>query len=330
MQGPTNPSLGSGWSRDTVARAAARVDPTASTVLGALRDRAGLETWAVVYRVDGHWEVLRTLGRSGERHDADPDTVKDCLSVLLEGTDLLQRPALAPRVAQVPELRHLAAVGIASYVGVPLHDDAGHVVGVLCGFDPHEQTDELEAHRPYLALVGELLSAILVAELHAADADLRAEEATVASLRDPLTELGNRRLWDRLLVTEEERCRRHGTAATIVVVDVDGLKEVNDSGGHAAGDDLLRRAARALRDLTRAPDVVTRTGGDEFAMVAVECGEAEAPGVVERLRAALIARGVHASVGHSVRDDVGGLAGAWARADADMYRDKSIRRIASE
>lgn len=324
MQAPEDPSFGRGSTGETVARAATSLDPTASSVLRALRDRLGLDTWVLVHRVEGCWQILRGLRGSAECRGGPVDDGH--LSLLLEGTGVLQRPVVASRVARVPKLRGLAALGVGSYVGVPLHDADGAVVGALWGADEHEQPDDLEAQLPFLTLVGELLGAILVAELHAADAELRADEATVASLRDPLTELGNRRLWDRLLVSEEERCRRHGTEATIVVVDVDGLKEINDEAGHAAGDELLRRAARALRDLTRAPDVVTRTGGDEFATIAVDCGGAEAPGVVERLRAALVERGVPASVGYAVRTDVEGLAGAWAHADAEMYRDKHVRR----
>lgn len=318
-----------GPAAETVERASARFDPTASSVLRALRDRLGLDTWVVVHRIDHEWRILRALRGGGEIGAGDREATGGCIAALVERSGGLSGPVLAPRVREVAGLAGLTAYGVGAYAAVPLRDSAGEVVGALCGGDEHEQSDDLHAHLPFLTLVGELLGAILVAELHAAAADLRADAATVQSLRDPLTGLGNRRLWDRLLVSEEERCRRHGTPATIVVVDVDGLKEVNDIGGHAAGDELLRRAARALRDLTRAPDVVTRTGGDEFAMVAVDCGEAEATGVVTRLRASLDDRGVLASVGYAVRDDVDELAGAWARADAAMYHDKQARRAES-
>lgn len=321
-----DPQARGGAATETLARASARFDPTASSVLRALRDRMGLDTWIVVHRVDDEWRILRALRGGSEVGGSDREAAGSCIAALLERSGGLSGPVLAPRVREAAGLEELVAYGVGAYAAVPLRDGAGEVVGALCGADEGEQGDDFHGHLPFLTLVGELLGAILVAELHAAAADLRAEAATVQSLRDPLTGLGNRRLWDRLLVSEEERCRRHGTPATIVVVDVDGLKEVNDIGGHAAGDELLQRAARALRDLTRAPDVVTRTGGDEFAMVAVDCGEPEAPGVVTRLRASLDDRGVDASVGYAVREDLDGLGGAWARADAAMYHDKQARR----
>lgn len=312
---------------ETAVRAAARVDPTASSVLRTLRDRTGLDTWVLVHRVDGNWRILHGLRGNDELRARGLDPDGHCFPALLERSGALDRLALVPRVRDVPGLAEVVPPWVASYAGLPLRPRSGELVGVLLGADAQEH-DDLPAHQPFLTLVGELLAAILVAELRAAAADLRAEAATVQSLRDPLTGLGNRRLWDRLLVSEEERCRRHETPATVVVIDVDDLKVVNDAHGHAAGDDLLRRAARALRDLTRAPDVVTRTGGDEFAMVAVDCSEAEAGGVVDRLRAAFVARGVDASVGYAVRDAPGGLAGAWSRADAAMYREKFGRRAA--
>jgi diguanylate cyclase len=71
----------------------------------------------------------------------------------------------------------------------------------------------------------------------------RFERAELDSLTDPLTGVGNRRAWDRLLDAEEARCRRYGSPASLVAIDLDELKQVNDADGHLAGDRLLRRAA---------------------------------------------------------------------------------------
>ncbi len=71
----------------------------------------------------------------------------------------------------------------------------------------------------------------------------RNEHLELEALVDPLTSLLNRRAWDRLLAREEERCRRYGHTATVFVIDLDQLKEVNDAAGHAAGDALLVHAS---------------------------------------------------------------------------------------
>ncbi|MEW5742904.1 MAG: diguanylate cyclase [Myxococcota bacterium] len=84
------------------------------------------------------------------------------------------------------------------------------------------------------------------------------------STHDALTGLANRGAFDEVLLRLEER---GPWPVGIVMVDLDGLKQVNDSQGHAAGDELLRRTARVLKSTFRAHDCVARIGGDEFAML---------------------------------------------------------------
>jgi diguanylate cyclase (GGDEF)-like protein len=106
--------------------------------------------------------------------------------------------------------------------------------------------------------------------------------------RDTLTAVYNRRLFDRELEAALARSRRSGEPLSVLVVDLDDLKRINDSGGHAAGDDALRALADALRATVRAGDTIFRLGGDEFAVV-LPGATAEAARVVseraqERLR----------------------------------------------
>ncbi len=85
--------------------------------------------------------------------------------------------------------------------------------------------------------------------------------------RDPLTGLFNRRRMEFEFVEERERRLRVGGVSALVVLDLDSLKRINDTLGHAAGDEALVRLARALRDRTRRTDTVARIGGDEFAVL---------------------------------------------------------------
>ena len=84
------------------------------------------------------------------------------------------------------------------------------------------------------------------------------------------------------LQREFERSARHGTAVSLVILDLDDFKQVNETHGHLAGDEVLRRVGQALRASVRAYDVVARYGGDEFAIIAIEAGEDTAAELAER------------------------------------------------
>lgn len=99
---------------------------------------------------------------------------------------------------------------------------------------------------------------------------------------DPLTGLLNRRALDRDLAREVPRAARHGHDFTVAMIDLIGLKAVNDADGHPAGDSRLRALAGALRDLLRASDDAYRIGGDEFVVLLPETGPEEAKAVLDR------------------------------------------------
>jgi diguanylate cyclase (GGDEF)-like protein len=102
------------------------------------------------------------------------------------------------------------------------------------------------------------------------------------SQRDPLTQLYNRRYFVHRVDEELQRVRR-GHPMALLMMDLDGFKHVNDKLGHLAGDDLLRRIARALEDSTRAVDVAGRFGGDEFVAMLPDTDLEQATVVADRL-----------------------------------------------
>jgi diguanylate cyclase (GGDEF)-like protein len=176
-----------------------------------------------------------------------------------------------------------------------------------------------------------------VADLHAPNARLaeeidrrRAIEVELADLahRDPLTEVANRRGF----VSAMEAAGKAGGGA-LLLVDLDHLKGMNDTHGHAVGDDALRAVSRALRASVRSDDTVARLGGDEFGVLLPGADEAHARKVAAALVAAVAAAPLTGPV-PSLTVSVGLTAfapgerkeEALARADAALYRAKSAGR----
>jgi len=115
----------------------------------------------------------------------------------------------------------------------------------------------------------------------------RADNARLEALAhiDPLTQLLNRRALTAKLVTELERVRRYNAPLSILMIDVDHFKLVNDTHGHLAGDQVLEEIALLLQRAARSVDTVARYGGEEFVIVLPETGEQGAIAFAERLRA---------------------------------------------
>jgi len=298
---------------------------TAAAVLEHLRSAVGFRFWAVTRVTGGTYAVVST-GRAG---------FPAAVGAQFPWADTLCRQALsgrAPRVA--PDVRAVAAYQdlhlvqdwqIGAYLSAPLSLDGRSLHGTVCAVDPLPQPSTATAQVGLLDLQARLLSTVLSGELRLDHEHRRAERAEAQALKDPLTDLTNRRGWDQLLAREEQRCQRYGTLASVLVLDLDGLKGVNDQHGHGAGDALLRRTADVLRGAVRAADVVARLGGDEFAVLTVETDLPAARVERDRLSRLLHGAGVPVSVGAATREVEGGLAAAWKHADRDMYQAKHQR-----
>jgi len=110
------------------------------------------------------------------------------------------------------------------------------------------------------------------------------ERLEALSRTDPLTQLLNRRALHNQLAAEVERVRRYNAPLSVLMLDVDGFKGVNDTYGHLAGDQVLIELAVVLGRAARSVDTVARYGGDEFVIAVPETGEAGAIAFAERLR----------------------------------------------
>lgn len=124
------------------------------------------------------------------------------------------------------------------------------------------------------------------------------EMADKQSMTDALTGMFNRRSMDQLLSREVALADRHGLPFSLVIIDMDHFKEVNDTHGHAAGDHLLRAFADCVRMTLRKTDLAFRYGGDEFVIGLPQCSITQAQQVVQKIRQALSAADFSDAIAH--------------------------------
>lgn len=178
----------------------------------------------------------------------------------------------------------------------PVLSSSNALIGVSCiGRDITHQKqiwEELQLHRKELDLLVELRTQELAetnVKLYKEIEDRkRAEEQLrLLSHKDALTNLFNRRRFFELLESEYNRAKRYGLALSLLVIDIDFFKSINDTYGHSAGDDVLKSFSALGLSLFRSVDVFARTGGEEFIVLLPETGLPGAKDVAERFRCAV-------------------------------------------
>lgn len=237
-------------------------------------------------------------------------------------------PSATGDTSTVPALVQAAEglrLDVGAYLSVPMLGPGGELLGTVCAADPQRREGELREELEHVRLAAEVLQQLLAQQLEVDKATRHSEVWEQAASSDPLTGLGSRRLWEDRLPHVEQRCAALGSSAAVIVLDLDGLKHMNDLLGHAAGDALLRSAGDVLRDQLQGAHLLARTGGDEFAAVLVDVDEASVRATSELVRAALADVDVEVSVGVHVRSPQVALEEAWHLADSAMYADKVAR-----
>ena len=160
---------------------------------------------------------------------------------------------------------------------VPMSVD-GRVTGVLVG--EHSVGRGSRVERRIVDMVERFASHTALALENA----LLLERVRETSVTDGLTGIANRRHFDTSLQRQIGRAARTREPASLLLLDIDHFKQLNDTQGHQAGDDVLRRLAQVLRDHARVNDIPARYGGEEFALILAGCGADDAVGIAERLR----------------------------------------------
>jgi diguanylate cyclase (GGDEF)-like protein len=226
-----------------------------------LRESGGLRFAVVQNDVPGH-----PAGPPAAPVDAEPGR--------------LDLPALAAQAAKTGETIAVAGrdadARTRSVLAVPLREPAGDVVGVLQLLNARDADGRVTPFdADFEGLVRSLASQAAVAIRNARLEDL--------SFKDPLTGAYNRRYFTLRIQEEAKRHTRFGEPVSLVLIDVDHFKLVNDHHGHGTGDTVLREVTHVLMGNSRDFSIVTRYGGDEFAVLLVNTPKAGALRYAERI-----------------------------------------------
>src|SRR5438477_198084 len=204
---------------------------------------------------------------------------------------------------------------------------------IACGHPDYLHEEHVGTIVDRLFSASDLLFMAAVADQVAIAID-RARQFASEARTDHLTGLANRREFERVMEREVALAERHNRRLSLMMIDLDNLKRINDRLGHSAGDGALRLVAQQLQRVVRASDVCARVGGDEFAVAMPETDLDRARDVATRLRRAV----EHAAMGMRAPEHVDvslGIA-AWRPgqdwqavyqgADTDLYEDKRRRK----
>ena len=301
-------------------------DAAAAHILDALAAVAPMACWCIAEVQVNEWVPLAVRDRHYGLRDGEilhwTDTVAHRIAQA-DGLAVLPDTADAPELAAAPALARLP---MRSYAGVAIAGPGGRLFGTLSGFDPQPQPLQRAVLEPLLRMGAAMLSCFLCGQAAREQHQRALAQAETESRLDAMTGLLNRRGWDEALAREQARLAQRSGGSGLICIDLDGLKPVNDTQGHAAGDELIRRAGRVLKLQVREADSVARVGGDEFAILVQGAYPASLQSVALRVGAALNLARVQASIGWEWSGVGGSLEQAWERADAAMYARKQARK----
>lgn len=250
-----------------------------------------------------------------------PRAISFCTHTIQQREPLIVADAqLDPRFADSPLVR--GAPHIRSYAGIPLRTPDGYNVGALCAIDT----------QPRIFSATDVAILVNFASIVSDELELR-----LIAQRDHLTSALTRRGFIEQAAKELARYARHGRSSSLIMLDVDHFKAVNDGYGHPAGDQVLRQIAELCNTAMRPSDSFGRIGGEEFALLLPEVGPAEALAAAERFRATIEAHPFDIGEGRALRvtaslgvallgPSITSVDGWLAAADAWLYRAKNNGR----
>jgi diguanylate cyclase (GGDEF)-like protein len=225
--------------------------------------------WAVVAR-DGS-DRLTTMAEVGLTPGLGPSLWSAAEWVMAQGAEFC--------TADLSKEAPVGGRGSGSVLALPLRC-RNQTVGVAVAIDPQPSARQ-PTLSPGLMLA---LRAVLEPPAIALESALALQRAEELSVTDDLTRLSNSRYLNLVLRRETKRAMRSKSPLSLLFLDLDGFKQVNDSHGHLAGSKTLVEAAAVIRGCARETDVVARFGGDEFALILPDTGPEGAMAVAARIR----------------------------------------------
>lgn len=247
-----------------------------NTITGTLRRSFQVDELSVVI-VDAEYDIRDLLEHAGARAEAYPDVrfVED-IAELSPVYNRLTGPALGPwvpyehgRIFTRPDLRSVALLPM---------ERRRMLIGSL-------NLGSCEGDRFTRAQATDFLGRMATIAAVCLENAVNHERLVLSGLTDALTGLYNRRYLTRRLEEELARAQRYAQPLSCLFADVDHFKRINDTYGHAAGDEVLRELAARVRCHLRSSDVAVRYGGEEFALLLPQTAAREAARIAERIRA---------------------------------------------
>ena len=293
--------------------------------LAALYMRIPLKLWMVTGVKDDDWTIICAHNRGYPVEEGQTLAWKDslcCRMMANEGPQFASNVEDCDAYRDAPIGKQLA---IRAYVGIPLYGEGNRFIGTLCGIDADPEVVGIRAGEGLVRQTADIVSRLLSMEHKLAQAQSRALEVEDSSMRDEMTGLLNRRGWNRLL--KQTAAPTDKSVHAVVVVDLDNLKSVNDSSGHAAGDQLIAKAARVLAASMRGHDVVARLGGDEFGVLLRNVYPRHADDISARLAKEMVAADVAATIGFASMPPKRSLIATIEAADQMLIASKRQRTV---
>jgi diguanylate cyclase (GGDEF)-like protein/PAS domain S-box-containing protein len=325
----------------------------ANVVITAVRDPSGdLRGYGEVIRdVTDHYAAIQALRRSESRFRSVTESAIDAIVAFNSDLRIISWNAAASRLYGYTAAE---AIGQPVWTLVPefRREDAEALITVVAASSDTEQIAVKPVEGVALRVDGKLVPVEVAVSSWRIGSELnfsaivrditerKRHERELQQLadHDPITNLFNRRRFEQELDRIVSECARYDRAAALLVLDLDGFKEVNDLHGHAAGDEILIKVGALLQAAVRDSDVVGRLGGDEFGVIVQEADRHQAGLVAEKIVEAVRCSGmvisdlvraqVTASVGVALIEPGSNVTAAELEVGADraMYRAKAEGR----
>lgn len=308
-------------------------DPYLDTLVRVVREVFAVKT-VLISLIDHDRQWFKS--RIGLEITETPRTISFCAHAILGTQPLIVEDTYNdlrfhdnPVVVNNPQIRF--------YAGQPLFSQEGQPLGTLCLIDPRPGHLSEQQVRLFIDMATLVEGYLKLRHVSEQTAQLRAalSREQRKTMLDPLTQLWNRAGLNHFLPRQQEQADDLGLQLGVLFCDLDYFKKVNDSHGHAAGDQVLWETARRISAAVRPQDVVTRSGGEEFVVLLQVHDEHELLQIAERIRNALhkepitideLQLNLTISIGAALRGPQEAPTATMNRADQALYQAKGNGR----